>query len=88
MTGESVSGDHRHGDSRVGKAAEKEGTRAWKRRYRWRAGPEGRISQAKRKYGLRRTRLKSHTGAEIWAGIGVFAHNIDIKVARIYGYGH
>lgn len=66
---------------RVGKAAATEQTAAWKRRYRCRCGAEGRISQAKRKYGLRRTRLKGHTGAEIWTGLGVFAHNIDIKVA-------
>jgi IS5 family transposase len=62
---------------RVGRAAACEATRGWKRRYRWRAGCEGRISHCKRRFGLRRTRLKSHRGARIWTGAGFFAHNLD-----------
>lgn len=66
---------------RVGNAAPHESTRAWKRRYRWRAGVEGRISHCKRRFGLRRTRLKGHAGARIWTGAGIFAHNLNKMVA-------
>jgi IS5 family transposase len=66
---------------RVGAAAPVERTRAWRRRYRFRAGAEGRISHLKRRHGLSRTRLKGHTGATIWAGYGVLAHNLDRMVA-------
>jgi transposase, IS5 family len=46
-------------------------TRGWKRRYRFRNGLEGRISQLKRK-GLRRTRLRTLAGAQTWvAGIAL-----------------
>ena len=66
---------------RKGRADPVEWTRNWRRRYRWRAGAEGRISCLKREYGLRRTRLKGHTGATIWTGFGVLAHNVDRLVA-------
>lgn len=66
---------------RKGRADPIERTRNWRRRYRWRAGSEGRISCLKREYGLRRTRLKGHQGAEIWAGMGVLAHNLHQFVA-------
>jgi IS5 family transposase len=66
---------------RVGRAAPVERRRAWKRRYRFRAGAEGRISHLKRRHGLCRTRLKGHTGATIWVGYGVLAHNLDRMVA-------
>ena len=66
---------------RVGKAAPVEATRNWRRRYRWRAGAEGRISHLKRRYGLNRTRLKGHAGAQIWAGYGVLASNLNRMVA-------
>jgi transposase, IS5 family len=66
---------------RVGKAAPVEATRSWRRRYRWRAGAEGRISHLKRRYGLNRTRLKGYVGAQIWAGYGVLASNLDRMVA-------
>ncbi len=66
---------------RVGKAAPVEATRSWRRRYRWRAGAEGRISHLKRRYGLNRTRLKGYAGAQIWAGYGVLASNLDRMVA-------
>jgi IS5 family transposase len=66
---------------RVGAAAPVQQTRAWKRRYRFRAGSEGRISHLKRRHGLGRTRLKGHEGARIWAGFGVLAHNLDRMVA-------
>src|SRR5207244_738614 len=52
---------------RRGRASPREKTRTWKRRYRFRNGLEGRISQLKRK-GLRRTRLRSLAGAQAWDG--------------------
>jgi IS5 family transposase len=66
---------------RTGRAAPVERGRNWRRRYRFRSGTEGRISALKRRYGLRRSRLKSHTGAEIWLGFGVLANNLDRMVA-------
>lgn len=53
-----------------------EQTRAWKRRYRYRNGLEGRISQLKRK-GLARTRLRSLAGAQTWVGGLALAHNLQ-----------
>ena len=41
-----------------------------------RTGAEGRISHLKRDLGWRRTRLRSHDGARIWYGHGVFTHNL------------
>jgi transposase, IS5 family len=66
---------------RVGQADPIEATRAWRRRYRWRAGAEGRISHLKRRFGWNRTRLKGHTGARIWSGYGVLASNIGRMAA-------
>jgi IS5 family transposase len=61
---------------RRGRASPREQTRAWKRRYRFRNGLEGRISQLKRK-GLRRTRLRSLEGAQTWIGGITLAHNLQ-----------
>ena len=58
------------------RAAPVEHTRAWKRRYRFRNGLEGRISQLKRK-GLRRTRLRSLAGVQTWVGGIALAHNLQ-----------
>jgi transposase, IS5 family len=58
------------------RAAPVEHTRAWKRRYRFRNGLEGRISQLKRK-GLRRTRLRTLAGAQTWVGGIGLAHNLQ-----------
>ena len=66
---------------RVGRAAPVERTRAWRRRYRFRCGAEGRISGLKRQRGWNRSRLKGHAGARIWVGHGVFGHNLDRMVA-------
>lgn len=66
---------------RKGRAEPIERTRNWRRRYRWRAGSEGRISCLKREYGLRRSRLKGRQGAGVWIGFGVLAHNLDRMVA-------
>src|SRR5487761_199944 len=69
------------GIPRVGRPDPIEATRAWRRRYRWRAGAEGRISHLKRRFGWNRTRLKGHTGARIWSGYGVLASNIGRMAA-------
>jgi IS5 family transposase len=61
---------------RRGRASPHEQTRSWKRRYRFRNGLEGRISQLKRK-GLRRTRLRSLAGAQTWVGSITLAHNLQ-----------
>ena len=66
---------------RVGRADPRESTRRWRRRYRFRAGVEGRISALKRRYGIRRSRLKGHTGVRIWVGFGILANNLDRMVA-------
>jgi len=62
---------------RLGRPAPVQALRSWRRRYRFRAGSEGRISHLKRRHGWRRTRLKNQAGARIWAGYDIFAHNID-----------
>src|SRR6266702_6880311 len=58
------------------RAAPVEHSRNWKRRYRYRNGLEGRISQLKRK-GLRRTRLRSLEGAQTWVGGITLAYNLQ-----------
>lgn len=42
--------------------------RTSKRQARYRTGCEGRISDLKRRYGLRRSRLKGHDGQQTWTG--------------------
>lgn len=61
---------------RRGRAAPREQTPGWKRRYRFRNGLEGRISQLKRN-GLRRTRLRTLEGAQTWVGGISLAHNLQ-----------
>jgi transposase, IS5 family len=61
---------------RRGRASPTEHTPAWRRRYRFRNGLEGRISQLKRK-GLRRTRLRTLAGAQTWVGGIALAHNLQ-----------
>jgi len=61
---------------RQGRASPRQQTRSWRRRYRFRNGLEGRISQMKRK-GLRRTRLRGLTGAQTWVGGITFSHNLQ-----------
>jgi IS5 family transposase len=52
-------------------------TSSWFRKLqRWRAGSEGAISRAKRVYGVCRTYLKGHAGAEVWTGLAVLAANL------------
>ncbi len=66
---------------RVGRADPVESTRRWRRRYRFRAGAEGRISALKRRYGIRRSRLKGHRGVRIWVGFGILANNLNRMAA-------
>jgi len=49
---------------------------------KWRTGCEGRISYLKRGYGWNRTLLDGKTGAAIWCGHGVFAHNL-VKISAL-----
>jgi len=54
----------------------------FKRLQRFRAGIEARISLLKRKFGLKRSRMRGSPGVNIWVGQGVFAHNLW-QAARI-----
>jgi IS5 family transposase len=59
-----------------------ENRRAFKQMVRWRTGCEGRISCAKRDFGLARTRIDGIEGARTWCGHGVFAHNL-VKISSL-----
>ena len=59
-----------------------ENRRAFRKMVRWRTGCEGRISCAKRDFGLARTRIDGIAGARTWCGHGVFAHNL-IKISAL-----
>jgi transposase, IS5 family len=54
-----------------------EQTRRFRRMRNWRVGIEARISQLKRSFGLRRTRLRRLHGARTWVGLGIFAYNLQ-----------
>jgi IS5 family transposase len=56
--------------------------RAFKKMVRWRTGCEGRISCAKRDFGLARTRIDGLPGARTWCGHGIFNHNL-VKIAGL-----
>lgn len=56
--------------------------RTRKRRARYRTGIEGRISHLKRRYGLRRSRLKGHDGMRIWTGWAILAYDLDTIAIR------
>jgi IS5 family transposase len=76
--GDAALNEHKIKDAvipRRGRASPREATRAWRRRYRFRNGLEGRISQLKRG-GLRRTRLRGVDGAQTWVGEIALAHNL------------
>lgn len=49
---------------------------------KFRVGCEGRISHLKRRYGLRRSRLKGHDGARTWAAWAILAYNLDTLAIR------
>jgi transposase, IS5 family len=56
--------------------------RGFRKMVRWRTGSEGRISCAKRDFGLARTRIDGLDGARTWCGHGIFNHNL-IKIAGL-----
>ena len=58
--------------------------RTRKRRARYRTGIEGRISHLKRRYGLRRTRLKGHHGMKTWTGWAILAYDLDTLAIRTH----
>jgi hypothetical protein len=47
-----------------------------------RTGAEGRISNLKRSYGLRRSRLKGKAGAHAWSAWAILAYNLDTLAIR------
>ena len=49
---------------------------------KFRVGSEGRISHLKRRYGLRRSRLKGHQGARTWTAWAILAYNLDTLAVR------
>jgi len=59
-----------------------ENRRAFRKMVRWRTGCEGRISCAKRDFGLNRTRIDGLAGARTWCGHGIFAHNL-VKISSL-----
>jgi IS5 family transposase len=59
-----------------------ENRRAFRKMVRWRTGCEGRISCAKRDFGLGRTRIDGLAGARTWCGHGIFAHNL-VKISGL-----
>jgi IS5 family transposase len=58
--------------------------RTRKRRARYRTGIEGRISHLKRRYGMRRSRLKGHDGMQIWTGWVILAYDLDTLAIRTH----
>jgi IS5 family transposase len=59
------------------------GSRRTQRRLaRYRTGSEGRISHLKRRYGLRRSRLKDHHGMQTWTGWSILTYNLDTLAIR------
>jgi len=56
--------------------------RSDRRPARYRVGSEGRISHLKRRYGIRRSRLKGHQGARTWVAWGLLAYNLDTLAIR------
>jgi hypothetical protein len=56
--------------------------RTRKRRARYRTGIEGRISHLKRRYGLRRSRLKGHDGMQTSTGWAILACDLDTLTIR------
>lgn len=49
---------------------------------RFRVGIEGRISHLKRRYGLKRSRLKGHRGAKTWTAWAILTYNLDTLAIR------
>jgi IS5 family transposase len=55
--------------------------RTRRRLARYRTGSEGRISHLKRRYGLRRSRLKGQAGQRTWTGWAILTYNLDTLAA-------
>jgi transposase, IS5 family len=72
------------GPERVFVAGRQEGgsKRTRRRLRRYRTGSEGRISHLKRRYGLRRSRLKGDDGQRTWTGWAILAYNLDTIAIR------
>jgi transposase, IS5 family len=72
------------GPDRVFLAGRKEsGSKRTRRRLRrYRTGAEGRISHPKRRYGLRRSRLKGAAGQRTWTGWAILAYDLDTLAIR------
>src|ERR671922_732922 len=72
------------GPDRVFVAGRQEGgsKRTRRRLRRYRTGSEGRISHLKRRYGLRRSRLKGAEGQRTWTGWAILAYNLDTIAIR------
>jgi IS5 family transposase len=49
---------------------------------KYRVGCEGRISHLKRRYGMRRSRLKGHDGADTAVGWSILSYNLDTLAIR------
>jgi IS5 family transposase len=49
---------------------------------KFRVGAEGRISHLKRRYGLRRSRLKGHHGTRTWTAWAILAYNLETLAIR------
>ncbi len=62
---------------------EPDSPRTRRRLYCYRAGAEGRISHLKRRYGMRRSRLKGHDGQRAWCGWAILAYNLDTHAVRL-----
>lgn len=59
------------------------GSRRTNRRLaKFRVGIEGRISHLKRRYGLKRSRLKGHQGTRTWTAWAILAYNLDTLAIR------
>ena len=72
-------GGARHRDGLLRKNARQ---RVVDRHADWRPPDSGAVSHLKRSYGLRRTRLKGHAGAQTWVGWAVLAYNLDTLAIR------
>ncbi len=66
----------------IANRANENSKRTNRRLAKFRVGCEGRISHLKRRYGLRRSRLKGHAGARTWAGWAILAYNLDTLAIR------
>jgi IS5 family transposase len=57
-------------------------TRTRRRLRRYHTGSEGRISHLKRRYGLRRSRLRAMRASAPWTGWAIVTYNLDTLAIR------